>query len=769
MKADSAPQSGTGAVWPTWLLGAVALLAALLVLVLVTGRQLSELRTAAMVRDDQVATLVHEAEIAYWRLRQAWSDVAEGTDQRAELETLRNRFLAWTGQLRALREPPVAPLLADLPGARTTLGNLETLRAQIEPILVPTPSSGPLVTTTAQSLWPAVAGMGAPLADLSAALSQRIAERATERSNAAQRQHQLGWALLLGLVVLIGGFAVVLGHQLRRLRERRVALEVLTRRLGEARSEAEAASQAKSIFLANMSHEIRTPFHGLMGMLSLLRESGLNPRQIDHLRTATESADHLLAILNDILDVSQLESGRMSLHPTPVELRALLREVEALMRPQAMGRRLALHIDADPAVPEWIVADGKRVKQVLFNLVSNAIKFSDRGAVVLDARVRPDANGRQDLEFVVTDTGIGMDEATVGSLFQRFRQGDRTLSRRHGGSGLGLEISRSLARLMGGDVGVRSRLGEGSVFTFRLPVSPLPAAPEVAADPDVGHPAGATVRRLRVLVAEDHTVNRQYMAALLERLGHEGHFAVNGEEALRAAREQQFDLVLMDLHMPVLDGVAATRAIRALPDPARSTVPILALTADAYPESRERSLLAGMNDFLSKPVSPDKLATALRQLFGAALRVSTTQAAAPADEVAPADAPALGRPGRGASTLPLLDESTIAQALQAMPRERLLRLMNDFLAQGPSAVERLRAAVRDAQPLELRVNAHAVKGAALNLGLAALAHTAESLQEGAAHLPAHEIALLVQRFEDQLSATRSALMAARLLPDPASA
>jgi CheY-like chemotaxis protein/two-component sensor histidine kinase len=490
-----------------------------------------------------------------------------------------------------------------------------------------------------------------------------------------------------------------------------------------------------------------------MGMLSLLRETGLTARQVDYLRNATESADHLLALLNDILDMSQLEAGRMSLMPTAVDLRALLREVEAMMRPQALAKHLALHLDADPAVPERVLADATRVKQIVLNLLSNAIKFCERGAVVLDLRCRSDEGGRAVLAIVVTDTGIGMDEAELAKLFNRFVQGDSSRSRRHGGTGLGLEISRTLARLMGGDITVRSKAGEGSCFTFEMPALPAPALPAAS-----GTPAAITQRPLQVLVADDHPVNRQYMAALLESMGHGAHFTTNGQEAVQAARAQHFDLVLMDLHMPVMDGIAATRALRALPEAAPSTLPIVALTADAFDETRERCLLAGMNDFLTKPVSPQKLAALLRRLFG-------TGSAAEGE--APVAAQAVAAVRSGPATL--LDEAAIGMSLQAMSGARLAAMINAFLDQGPDTVQRLRAAVRDAQPLELRVNAHAAKGAALNLGLAGLAATAQALHEGAAHLPAHEIARLVQRFEELLPQTRQAVAALHLAsrPEPA--
>jgi two-component system, sensor histidine kinase len=608
----------------------------------------------------------------------------------------------------------------------------------------------PLDRSTVASLLPRLLALGVPVHAMSLSAAHRVAELVEERNQAVRQQNQLGLGLTVFLSVLTLAFALIALRHVRQLRERRLVLEELATHLRMARRDAEAASEAKSVFLANMSHEIRTPFHGLMGMLSLLRETGLTPRQIDYLRTATESADHLLAILNDILDMSQLESGRMTLSQAPVDLRTLLRDVEALMRPQANAKALALHIDAEPQVPERVMADATRVKQIVFNLLANAIKFSEHGVVVLDLRVRNGSNGKTELEFVVTDTGIGMEPAMLASLFNRFVQGDSSRSRRHGGTGLGLEISRNLARLMGGDITARSKLGAGSVFTFRMPLQPVAEQPLAR----MVHLQGGETppQPLQVLVAEDHPVNRQYMAALLDNLGHVAHFTANGEEAVQAARERRFDIVLMDLHMPVLDGVGATRAIRALPDRAAATVPIVALTADAFADTRERCLVAGMNDFLTKPVSPQKLATSLRRLFGA------SAAAAPLHT----DGKGLALLAPGGNGTPVIDTAAINMALQAMPRERLADMIRAFLAQAPQTVQRLRTAVRDAEALELRVNAHAARGAALNLGLSALAATAEALHEGASHLPAHEIARLVQRYEELLPVTREAVLAAGL-------
>jgi two-component system, sensor histidine kinase len=775
----SAASADTAPWWQRlgWL-GAVAfgLLLALLAAVLLQSRQSRLLEQALEPGAERVVLQLLDAEIRYHRLVAAWPSAPPAGEAGAALAVeptplLRERFADWTGALDLMQSPPAqrwfeaaATRSVDRSGPALAAFSRFSARASLSLGAAPElPLDAAFVDAgrrELQALEPVVAG-------LSAWVREQASATAAERLALVREQNRLRMGVTLFLVLLTAAFALIAFRQLQQLRRRRAMLEKLAARLASARQEAESASRAKSTFLANMSHEIRTPFHGLMGMLSLLRETGLSPKQIDYLRTATESADHLLVILNDILDMSQLESGRLTLNPATLDLRALLREVEALMRPQAAAKSLSLHVEVAPAVPERLVADPTRLKQILFNLLANAIKFSERGEVLLDVKTAPDDRGV--LEFTVADQGIGIDEATLATLFNRFAQGDHSTSRRHGGTGLGLEISRNLAQLMKGDVLASSRQGVGSRFVLRLPLRPpheadehpgqrsrpgataptAAAAVAPAAGPDAAVPAAAR-RRLRLLVAEDHPVNRQYLAALLENLGHDARFAADGRQALAAASDENFDLVLMDLHMPHLDGVAATRAIRALRDPVRSTVPIVALTADTLAETRDRCLVAGMNDFLTKPVSPALLASTLRQFFGSGAAAATAEDAQPL------------APG-GASAPPLLDRRAIDAALSAMPRERFTALLAEFLEQGPQTVQLLRAAVRDAQPLALRVNAHAVKGAALNLGMAALAATAQALHEGASHLPAHEIARLVWRYEQLLDETRTALSQAGLL------
>jgi signal transduction histidine kinase/DNA-binding response OmpR family regulator len=751
MQAGPQARDRKGRPWQVSWLGLIGIGLALVLVaaVLVQARQFTLLRTAVQASDDFVVLMIYQNEAEYLRLRETWRAAVRSPED-LDAQRLQLRYDIWVSRVGLLQGDRPQRLLVQSPDHLRTLAAMQAFITRADAAMADPPRQA-LTSDFLAELWPALNALDADIHRLSLDASHRVAEQAEARASAVRDQNVLSLGLTAFLSVLALAFAAISLRHMAQLRERRAALEALAAELRASQREAEAASAAKSAFLANMSHEIRTPFHGLMGMLSLLRETGLNAKQVDYLRTATESADHLLAILNDILDMSQLEAGRLTLSPVPTDLRALLRDVEALMRPQASAKSLALHFDADPGVPEQLVLDPTRVKQVLFNLLSNAIKFSDRGAVVLDVRTRPASPGHGAwLDFVVTDTGMGMDAATLARLFTRFGQGDSSTSRRHGGTGLGLEISRNLARLMRGDITVRSQLGEGSVFSFSLP---LLAVPEAAA-PDASSPAHALppARALRVLVAEDHPVNRQYLAALLENLGHQTHFTANGQEAVQAAREQVFDVVLMDLHMPVMDGIDATKAIRSLPERAAAAVPIVALTADAFEHTRDRCLVAGMNDFLTKPVSPQKLASSLRRLFGEAGNAWAAGGPDIEQTLLPAQLQAH----------PVIDTGALQMALQAMPKERLAQLIDAFLEQGPQTVQRLRTAVRDAQPLELRVNAHAAKGAALNLGLTGLAATASALHEGAAHLPAHEIARLVQRYEELLPLTRQAVADAGL-------
>ncbi len=378
------------------------------------------------------------------------------------------------------------------------------------------------------------------------------------------------------------------------------------RELDAARAKAEAATRARTAFVAHMSHEIRTPMNGVLGMADLLLGRELSVQARSDAQVILDSSRALVEIIDDILDFAKADAGHLTLQPRPTDLRELLRSAVTLLSERARTAQLRVTVQVDPSVPPWLQVDSGRFRQILLNLLGNAIKFTPTGSIDVRAQWTADR-----LQVQVADTGIGISQAEITRLFQPFQQLDGTTTRQYGGTGLGLVICRQLVQAMGGEISVQSGVGHGSIFSFDIEAKQAALSPPMA--PGSVTPVGRAPAVLRVLVVEDNAVNRLVARRMLERLGHQVSEAEGGEQALEMTARCQFDLVLMDCQMPGMDGFSATRALRLRPG-TDGQVTVIALTASAQAEDRQRCLDAGMNGFLAKPLDPAALAYAIATL-----------------------------------------------------------------------------------------------------------------------------------------------------------
>lgn len=406
------------------------------------------------------------------------------------------------------------------------------------------------------------------------------------------------WAIVLGAVMYIAHLMVAFRQA-----------DFTTREIQAERNRAEEASKAKSDFLATISHEIRTPMNAIVSAANLLSTGRLNRAQREQVEMLTDANDVLLSLLNDVLDLSKIEAGKMTIEAADADLRRMLEGLQRLWQPRAADKGLDLRVEIAPEVPQAVRVDPLRLKQILFNLISNAVKFTHSGSVTVSLGLT--TSGRERLAFEVADTGVGMPDDVMRRLFGVFEQGDAGTTRAHGGSGLGLAISRRLASLMDGSLDAASTPGEGSVFRLTLPLERSAAAAELEAD-ETSEPTPDALLGLRLLAAEDHPVNRRVLELLLAPLGCELTFCEDGGKAVEMAGVEAYDAILMDMQMPVLDGLEATRLIKAGGGP-NAAVAVIALTANALEHHRAAWAEVGVDLFVSKPIDPRQLVSSLVQ------------------------------------------------------------------------------------------------------------------------------------------------------------